>query len=609
MTADEARLLLAERDFLRREVANLTEQVKLVVRAEHGLTRSRRAVDRQLRRIRRLADFALSITGTEALAEILARAREALLDFFELDEAAIVHRDSFGPALVPRDAAEPASLAGLFDGGPSVVESNEPAAVRLLQFLAEHAAGPAPECSPRAFVLVPLRSRANERVALLVAWSSRSHAHHRDLPGAEHLSFLELFGSHVTRALDNAALTAELRSKNQQLSASLAHLERTQAQLVQAQKLEALGRLAGGIAHDFNNLLTLIVGAAQLLKPAVEGSAQAEEELDAILGATQRAAAITRRLLAFGRQQEHKQELVDLNALIIDLSRMLRRLISDDIALELNLDPRVAPVSADPVQLEQIIMNLVLNARDATSKGGTVTLSTHSAPATDAARGSSGAPETVTFRVIDTGAGMDESVRKQLFEPFFTTKPVGKGTGLGLATVYGLVKQNNGHITVQSELGRGSDFAVALPVARASSEPPELDTGPAPGASILLAEDEDGIRRVASRVLRAAGYDVHEARDGLAALELALRLPTLDLVVTDVVMPNLGGPEFVRRLRATRPALPVVFMSGHTFNDLDTGSLDREIDYFLPKPFAPHELRAAVEKRLQSAAALTVQPV
>jgi signal transduction histidine kinase/CheY-like chemotaxis protein len=447
---------------------------------------------------------------------------------------------------------------------------------------------------------VPLRSRTNEPVALLVAWTSRVHAHHRELPRAEHLPFLELFGSHVTRALDNAALTAELVQKNQQLSTSLEDLERTQAQLVQAQKLEALGRLAGGIAHDFNNLLTLIVGAADSLRTVVPATGEAKDDLDAIVGATQRATAITRRLLAFGRQQEHQPELVDLNTLTMDLARMLRRLIGDEVTLKLDLDTRIQPVSADPVQLEQIIMNLVLNARDAMPSGGIVTLETRQAKTSDLPDAAAGSTDMVTLRVIDTGTGFDESVQRQLFEPFFTTKPVGKGTGLGLATVYGLVSQNKGHISVSSTPGHGAQFTVILPLASAASKTAPVTSDVAPRGTILLAEDEDGLRRIFSRVLRQAGFEVHEARDGMDALELEARLKSLDLVVTDVVMPNLGGPELVRRLRVTRPGLPVVFVSGHTFDSLDAGTLDPARDAFLAKPFAPAALRAAVEKMLHA---------
>jgi two-component system cell cycle sensor histidine kinase/response regulator CckA len=435
-------------------------------------------------------------------------------------------------------------------------------------------------------------------VASLVAWTSRVSAHHRDLPRPEHLPFLELFGNHVTRALDNAALTAELRQKNQQLSENLEDLERTQAQLVQAQKLEALGRLAGGIAHDFNNLLTLIVGAADLLRPVVEASGEGSEDLETILGATKRATAITRRLLAFGRQEEQKEELVDLNALTTDLSQMLRRLIGDAVTLRFDLDPSIRPVSADSVQLEQILMNLVINARDAMPKGGTVTIETRQAQRTERPA-TAGEADMVRLRVVDTGTGFDESVRKQLFEPFFTTKPVGKGTGLGLSTVYGLVNQNKGQISVQSTPGHGAEFTVYFPIAPVPSKAPPTPPVATARGTILFAEDEAGIRRILSRTLRRAGFEVHEARDGLEALELARRLNRLDLIVTDVVMPNLGGPEFIRRLRATRPALPVVFVSGHTFDSLDTGALDPEIDSFLAKPFAADALLDVVETALQ----------
>ena len=587
MTPEEERRLLEERDSLRREVASLSEQVRLVVRAEHALTRSRRLVDRQLHRIRRLAAFALSNAASEAVPDILEHARGALLDFFELDTAVALRCN----------AGDAAHFRELCSEGPNVVDMAAPAARRLLGFLAEQNLGPRSGAAPSVLVWVPVRSRSNE-VALLAAWSTRTKAHHRDLPRAEHQPFLELFGSHVTRALDNAALTAELRDKNQELSASLAHLERAQAQLVQAQKLEAIGRLAGGIAHDFNNLLTLIVAAADSLRLTVEHTGEGCEDLDVIVDATKRGSAITRRLLAFGRQQERREEAIDLNALAIDLSRMLKRLIDEDITLKLDLDTRIPAVGADPVQVEQIIMNLVLNARDAMPGGGTLTLETREARKSDRPAAPADAGDMVALRVIDTGIGFDESVRRQLFEPFFTTKPVGKGTGLGLATVYGLVNQNKGDISVHSVPGEGAAFTVFLPIARGASQPAPIASSVAPRGAILLAEDEDGIRRLLSRALRRVGFDVHEARDGADALELERNLERLDLVVTDVVMPNVRGPELVRRLRITRPGLPVVYMSGHTFDSLDTGALDPSIDCFLAKPFAADVLIATVEKLL-----------
>ncbi|HEV8550257.1 MAG TPA: hypothetical protein VGQ57_14535, partial [Polyangiaceae bacterium] len=365
MTPEEERLLLEERDFLRREVANLSEQVRLVVRAEHALTRSRRLVDRQLHRIRRLAAFALNTAASEAVPEILEHARGTLLDFFELDAAVALRCETSDPGL----------FGDLCADGPHVVASNAPAAARLLRFLGEQGLGPGLGAAPRVVVWVPLRSRTNE-MALLAAWSTRANAHHRDLPRAEHQPFLELFCAHVTRALDNAGLTAELRQKNHELSASLEHLERAQAQLIQAQKLEAIGRLAGGIAHDFNNLLTLIMAAADSLRLTAGGAGDGSEDLDMIFDATKRGTAITRRLLAFGRQQDRREEAIDLNALTIDLSRMLKRLIDEDVTLRLDLDSRIPPVSADPIQVEQILMNLVLNARDAMPNGGTLTLET-----------------------------------------------------------------------------------------------------------------------------------------------------------------------------------------------------------------------------------------
>lgn len=584
MTPENLAVLIEERDALREEVASLSEQVKLVVRAEHALTRSRRAVDRQLQRIRRLGDFALSIAGGETVPAILEQARAALLDFFELEDVVLLGFD---------EAAESPAVC---TGTPTIVDAASADGVRLLGLLGEREGEPRAE--PVRFVVsVPLCS-GSRRVALLVGVACRAYAHHRDVPREEHLPFLDLFASHVTRALDNAALTAELRRSNQQLQVSLQDLERAQSQLLQAQKLDALGRLAGGIAHDFNNLLTLMLGAAQLLRPALGGNAEAHDHLDLIVDATKRATGITRRLLAFGRQQEQRREPVDLSALTADLSRTLRSLLGERVRLTVHLAADTPPVFSDTVHLEQILMNLAINARDAMPEGGELTLEARRALASELPDGAGETTEMVCLRVSDTGTGMDEAVRSQLFEPFFSTKPVGKGTGLGLSTVYGLVSQNGGHISVRSSPGRGATFTILLPIAPGarSLEPqrPSLLRG-----RVLLVDDEEGIRRVVARTLRKAGYEVHAASDGQGALALYERFRDgIDVVVTDVVMPGVGGPELVARLRATRPALPVVFMSGHTFDTLDEQALSPRLDRFLAKPFAPDQLTDCVEQLL-----------
>lgn len=595
MTPEEQDALLEERDLLQREVESLAEQVKLLVRAEHAVTRSRRELDHQLQRIRRLAQYSLTITGAEDIGDVVAQARQALIDFFEFDDVAALWLGG----------AEQAQLGDESLAHPQFGSAESAVVRRILEVAQRSNHGPLAGTSPPLVVWVPVRSRKLPIAAVLLAWSSRTKAHHRDLPAAEHLPFLELFGDHVKRALDNAVLTAELRQSNQQLQSSMADLERAHDKLLQAQKLEALGRLAGGIAHDFNNLLGVILGHADLIAPAVTHLPEARGDLAMIVEASRRASAITGRLLAFGRQQESKQELVDINALARDFSRMIQRVLGDKIRLQLQLDACLDPVYADPVQIEQILLNLVVNARDAMPHGGELMIGTRPARDSDwPAASAAPSARMVSITVSDTGTGIDEVTLGQIFEPFFTTKPVGKGNGLGLATVYGLVSQNHGHIGVKSVQGQGARFTVLLPVGRSTSRASDTPVLPRRSAasrgSVIIAEDEIGIRRSIARVLRASGFDVHEASDGEQALQLAAQLQSLVLVVTDVLMPSMGGPELAERLRLRAPELPVIFISGYTFDRLDIGSLDPCRDRFLSKPFSNEALRDAAEQMLSN---------
>jgi signal transduction histidine kinase/ActR/RegA family two-component response regulator len=593
MTPEDQDALIEERDLLEREVESLAEQVKLLVRAEHAVTRSRRALDHQLQRIRRLAQYSLTIAGAEDIAEVVAQARAALLDFFEFDD--VVALWLTGP--------EQAVLGDESFARPQIGGQESAVVGRLLEVARRESLGPVAGASSPLVAWVPVRSRKLPVAAVLLAWTSRTKAHHRDLPTTEHLPFLELFGDHVKRALDNAVLTAELRQSNQQLQSSMADLERAHDKLLQAQKLEALGRLAGGIAHDFNNLLGVILGHADLIAPAVSNLPETRDDLAMIVEASRRASAITARLLAFGRQQENKQESLDINALARDFARMIRRVLGDNIRLELQLGEPLEPVYADPVQVEQILLNLVVNARDAMPRGGELIIGTRPARESDYPAASvAGSGRMVSITVSDTGTGIDEATLGQIFEPFFTTKPVGKGSGLGLATVYGLVSQNRGQIGVKSVPGQGARFTVLLPVgtsvAPACDVPVLSQRSAASRGSVIIAEDEVGIRRSVARVLRTSGFDVHEASDGEQALRLAAQLTSLVLVVTDVLMPSMGGPELVERLRLRDPELPVVFISGYTFDRLDIGALDPCRDHFLSKPFSNDLLREAVEQML-----------
>jgi nitrogen-specific signal transduction histidine kinase/CheY-like chemotaxis protein len=370
--------------------------------------------------------------------------------------------------------------------------------------------------------------------------------------------------------------------------------KRLELQLLQAQKMESVGRLAGGIAHDFNNILTAILGYADLLLDEHPGDAPWRADIIEIKHSAERAAALTRQLLAFGRKQILIPHVVDVNGLVGDLERMLRRLIGEDIELVAALAPDVDLVKVDPGQLTQALLNLVVNARDAMPGGGKLTIETANARLDEtyvATRDDVVAGAYVMIAVSDTGIGMRADVLERLFEPFFTTKQRGQGTGLGLSTAYGIVKQSGGHIAVYSEVSRGSTFRVYLP---RTDEPlaavPEPTLEP-PGSgheTVLLVEDEPPVRQLARRVLEGQGYRVLEA----ATPDEGRRLwdehgPGVGLLLTDVVLPGTSGPDLAAELRTSRPDLRVLFMSGYPETAIvHRGVLDPDTPY-LQKPFPP----------------------
>ena len=372
-----------------------------------------------------------------------------------------------------------------------------------------------------------------------------------------------------------------------------------QAQLRQAQKMEAVGRLAGGIAHDFNNLLTAIKGNAGLLLAELPGGSPWREDVEEIERASQRASDLTRQLLAFSRRQVLQPRVVDLNAVIGETQRMLRRLIEEDVAIDVRLAPEPGWVRADPGQVEQVVLNLAVNARDAMAGGGTLTIRTGQAHVTgDPVAGGwpyyLAAGDYVRLDVEDTGAGIDDGVMQHLFEPFFTTKPAGKGTGLGLSTVYGIVKQSGGYVWAESPPGEGSRFVVLLPRAQEGDVPeaarPRTLTGEGGGATVLLVEDEDTVRSLTRRVLGRGGYRVLEAANPEQALELArTHAGAIDLLLTDVVMPGGGGQRVATGVRQLRPATRILFMSGYPGDAIAEHGLSPDVD-LLPKPFSPETL-------------------
>jgi PAS domain S-box-containing protein len=385
-------------------------------------------------------------------------------------------------------------------------------------------------------------------------------------------------------------------------------LHRSEAQLRQAQKMEAVGRLAGGVAHDFNNLLTVINGQARLLLEEPAAPAELQRGLEEVVSAGNRAAELTRQLLAFSRRQVLQPKRVDLNAVISETERMLRRLIGEDVELVVSLDAGLDPVMADAGQMAPVLMNLAVNARDAMPHGGRLRLESRNVRLEAPVAGSAGRLEPgdyVRLSVRDTGTGIAPDHLSRIFEPFFTTKGVGKGTGLGLSTVYGIVRQSGGVMRVESEVGRGTCFEIYL--ARAGAPEEAADAAPAapPSArgseTVLLVEDDRSVRALARQVLRRRGYRVVEAENGRHALEVATAHPgPVDLLLSDVVMPELGGPQLAERLCAARPGLRVLFTSGYTDDAIGhSGALRRGVP-LLEKPFTPAELASRVREVLDA---------
>ncbi len=384
--------------------------------------------------------------------------------------------------------------------------------------------------------------------------------------------------------------------------------KRLEEQLLQSQKMEAVGQLAGGVAHDFNNILTAIVGYTDLLAAELASNVRQLEDLEEIRKAARRAAALTRQLLAFSRKQVLEPRIIDVNSVVLNLDKMLRSLISENIELKTDLADNLGAARADPNQIEQVIMNLAINARDAMPDGGTVTIETGNVTLDDAyaAQHVSVIPgEYVMLAVSDTGCGMDEKTQSRIFEPFFTTKPAGRGTGLGLSTVYGIVKQTGGNIWLYSEPGKGTTFKIYLPAIAALPEdigkvaPAEA---PRRGAgTVLVVEDDEQLRRLTHRALDAQGYTVLVADRGATALDIARRHKgEIDLLLTDVIMPDTNGRKLAETIQAARPGMRVLYMSGYPDGAIAShGMLEPGVAY-LAKPFTTDAITRRVREVLEA---------
>ncbi len=398
-------------------------------------------------------------------------------------------------------------------------------------------------------------------------------------------------------SLISLMLVAEDISERKRIELELQERTKEQAQLEsqmrQAQKMEVLGRLAGGVAHDFNNMLMVLDGCSDLLDRALPTESPARLYLNQIQRTTEKAAAITKQLLAFSRKQILEMKPMDLHEALTSSEFMLPRLLGSDIELSFHHEARRSWIVCDASQIEQVIANLAINSRDAMPKGGRLTIATTNAAglpdaAAAAAPSAASVHDWVVLSVTDSGCGMDEKTRAQIFEPFFTTKPLGKGTGLGLATVYGIVKQSNGHIHVRTTPGQGTTFEIYFPsvdpVLPSVPPPDESTTTPdLAAATILVADDESALRHAVVELLRASGYTVFEADNALEALELAEKHPGIDILLTDIVMPGFRGPELARRISAVQPGISVIYMSGYAEgfqeNELPPNAM------FLQKPF------------------------
>ncbi|HKP97628.1 MAG TPA: response regulator [Fibrobacteria bacterium] len=387
-------------------------------------------------------------------------------------------------------------------------------------------------------------------------------------------------------------------------------LRLVQDQLFQAQKMESVGKLAGGIAHDFNNLLTAITGYSEISLAMIDAPNPVHGNLLEIKNAGARAADLTKQLLAYSRKQMLSSKIVDLNALIRDLGKLLKRILGENIELELEFDTALRSVKVDPGKIEQVVMNLVVNARDAISAAGTITIRTRAVIVTAESAGENPSLVPGSFSMLsvkDSGSGMSDEVKAHVFEPFFTTKAFGKGSGMGLSTVYGIVIQSGGSIFLESGNGQGSTFSIYLPTAEGCDSEIPAPAVRAPFASgetatILLVEDETTVRRLLKKVLEGHGYTVLEAQDGIEGLEIGgTHAGTIDLILTDVVMPRLNGIEMVNQLRSLRPDLRVLFMSGYPEVPNAKDSLVAANSHFIHKPFTPYMILDEIEELLNEA--------
>ena len=478
------------------------------------------------------------------------------------------------------------------------VEENVPGCDGLKTFKAE---------GIQSAIVVPVRVK--ERGLGTIQLGSRSPRKFQE----NEIRLMEAIGNQIGIAVQKARLYEEtiqayeqLKTTHERMIQTEESLHQSEEQLRQSQKMEAIGQLAGGIAHDFNNLLTVIKGYSQLSLLDIKENVPLKENIEEIQKASERASNLTRQLLAFSRRQILDFKVVNLNSIIQDLNKMLHRILGEDIELAYGLAEEIGKVRIDPGQIEQVVMNLAVNARDAMPSGGKLIIET-SDEELDEAYAHTHADVTpgnyIRLTVSDTGSGMSPEVRGRAFEPFFSTKEKGRGTGLGLSTVYGIVKQSGGHIWVYSELGKGTTFKIYLPRVDAPLEvwisEGNVQGIPRGTETILVVEDEEKVRELTLRILKKQGYRVLEARDGNEALSLFKeREESIDLVLTDVVMPGMSGRQLVDQLKIMNQELKVLYMSGYTENAIAHEGILEEGTIYIQKPFTLEKLARKVRQVL-----------
>ena len=615
---------------LEAHIEELQAQRRLLVKTEHRLAQLRADSERQLEQIGIASDLATNLLDATTAHQAFELVVDQIVKFSAIEQMLFVSRtgSQIECTSVPDlpiaevDAAIPEVMDSFGDSASlirvDVLESEivESASIQE-QFLAcvQQQTQIGSSRYPQIAVFIPIHTDEEDYSCGIVARCVRADRtpYFRKVPDEGDIPVFNLVAAHLGHAIRNLRLMEHIKERNEllettntQLENSLRELESTQLQLLQTSRMEAIGQLAGGVAHDFNNMLTVILNYAHLLTEMVEQE-DASAFIADIIDAGTRASQLTNQLLAFSRRQPFAPEKVLLFDVITGMANMLRRLIGEDITLTLEPGEEMPLIRADRTQVEQVLLNLVVNARDAVTSEGAIIVRLRRMERRDVlARGVTPVVDSdcfVVLEVSDNGSGMDHETQLKVFEPFFTTKEFGKGTGMGLATVYGIVQQHNATITIDSQLGEGTTFSIYFPGQPPTGmhEPIREEITPSLQASevVLLAEDEPAIRRLIERLLTSSGYTVVSAQNGQEALAEADRLQEIDLLVTDVVMPKMNGAQLAEALKKRWSDLKVLYISGYTDDIINEHGLDDNAR-MLRKPFTPNTLYGTVREVLSA---------